>query len=195
MARRRKRPTTKAVLSAAHQLGIDNDDVLARVMRCSVETVRRYRSGDELARIAFHLQTSWLLIDTAKLVGGRRLPGETAAEWLAKFDDDLGTHPGDLLIGEWGLDRLHGWLSRPQQASETKLERRLPSRSRAKRKLPLGRAGSAAPQPEPPQPVPPTEPKVEAPADSNWWRLVAGGAAAIGATVAGAVLWIARNKR
>ena len=97
MARRRKRPTTKAVLSAAHQLGIDEDDALARVMRCSVETVRRYRSGNELARIEFHLQTSWFLIDTARLVRKRRLPGETGAEWLATSDDDLGTCPRDLL--------------------------------------------------------------------------------------------------
>ena len=191
MARRRKRPTTKAVLSAAHQLGIDDDGALARVMRCSVETVRRYRSGDELARIQFHLQTSLLLIDTARLVKKRQQPGDTIAEWLAKSDDDLGMRPGDLLTEEWGLDRLHDWLAGPEGNSRIEPERR----PRSGRRLSPKRNEPAGQQLEPPRPSPVVVPKVEAGTDGNWWRLVAGGAAAVGATVVGAVLWVARNRR
>lgn len=180
MARRRKRPSTKAVLHAARQLGIDDDELLARVMRCSLETVRRYREGQELARVSFHLQTSWLLIDTARLVRTKAAPGEKSVSWMRTYDYGLGMAPAELLTEEWGLDRLHTWLAGPQPEPKARPRRQ------------------ATPRPViPPVPEPrlPPRPKITVEPDETWWGWVAGGVAAVGATALGAVLWVARSKR
>ena len=181
MARRRKRPTrkrptTNAVLQAARQLGLD-DEALAKVMRCSMDTVRRYREGEELARVTFHLQTSWLLLDTARMIRTRAAPRQKSVDWLRIYDEKLGRCPGDLLVEEWGLDRLHAHLAGPKPE-------------------PVPKPGTKRPAPQAsPPPPPPPRPKIKVEPAKNTWEWIAGGAAVIGATVLGAVLWVARNKR
>ncbi len=190
MARRQAKPKGAFVILAADRLEL-SDDALARVLRCSAETVGRYRAGEELVATETHLQNAASLLEVERLVRSQRERGQTSAQWLRAFNHNLDAHPIDLLVSEWGIDGLISWLRArqpPKSPSASRTEIAEPARvRRTPRKVakPEPRAATSPPEPQP----------ASAAEGAGWWVWVAGGAAAAAGAAVAAVLWVGGKRR
>ena len=178
MARHGKRPSVRDVFRAANTLELP-DLALAQTLRCSGETVTRYRLGGDLVQTEPHTEMAQGLVEVCGLIPGFLEPGQTPAQWLRAFNKELDAVPLHVLEHEWGLDDLLAWLRGEGYARSSEAA---PSGSRRKR--PTRRPTS---EHEPPSAAA-SKPKPEPKAD-RWWAWIAGGTVVAVAAVAGFVAW------
>ena len=98
-------PTIEAVLDAADELELP-EDILARVLRCSAETIRLYREGKSLVRAEVHLDAAAELLEVSRLIRSRVGFRGSPAEWLRAYQGEIGRIPLELLKHDWGISDL-----------------------------------------------------------------------------------------
>ena len=110
-------PTTQTVLDAADELNLP-EDVLARVLRCSGDTVRLYRGGKSLVRGEIHREAAAELLEAFRLIRNRVGFHGSPSEWIRNYQVDIGRVPLEILQHDWGvgdlLDRLRGSMPKPR---------------------------------------------------------------------------------
>ena len=80
---------TRCMLLDADELGL-SDEILSRALRCSRETLKRYRSGHSIVRTANHVEMAEAVVEVCRRGVLRHKPGKGAGTGARSYYQRIG---------------------------------------------------------------------------------------------------------